>query len=140
MTGNSFVNKVLGWSRKSKNLKIVNDQISSPTWAKMLVEFTYLAIMNDHKNFPDLIKERHGIYHLTGNGYTSRYDWAKKIVTCDPKRTEQLVQTIEPVSSDEFPTPARRPLFSALDITKFVKTFNIQPPDWEESLQLAMAE
>jgi dTDP-4-dehydrorhamnose reductase len=139
LRGHSFVNKVLGWSRKNKTLRIVSDQVSSPTWAGMLAETTTHAIATSHINLLDQIRERRGIYHLAGGGYTSRYEWAKLILASDPKRTEQLVQTIEPALSVEFPTPANRPLFSALDCEKFSKTFNLHLPDWKETLQKAMA-
>jgi len=138
LRGNSFVNKVLGWSRKNKILKIVSDQVSNPTWAGMLAETTYSAIATSQANLLDGIRERRGIYHLAGRGYTSRYEWAKQILANDPNPTEQLVQTIEPALTKEFPTPAARPLFTALDCGKFTRTFNLYLPGWEESLQRAM--
>jgi dTDP-4-dehydrorhamnose reductase len=138
MLGNSFVNKVLGWSRKNTTLKIVNDQISNPTWARMLAEFSTSALIKNSIGPLENIREIRGIYHLGGIGYTSRYEWAKWILAHDPNRTEQLVQAIEPVSSDEFPTPAIRPPFSALDCSKFEGTFNLRIPDWKISLQEAM--
>jgi len=138
LRGNSFVNKVLGWSRKNKTLKIVSDQVGSPTWARMLAETTTHAITTNNANFLDILLERRGIYHLAGGGYTSRYEWAKEILANDPKRTEQLVQTIEPALSEEFPTLAKRPLFSALDCEKFTKIFALHLPEWKETLQLAM--
>jgi dTDP-4-dehydrorhamnose reductase len=121
-------------------LKIVNDQISSPTWARILAEITSRIFTQNKIDIFEKTRERRGVYHLAGTGYTSRYEWAKQIVACDPNRTEQLVQTIEPVSSKEFPTPAVRPLFSALDCNKFIKTFHLSPPKWEESLQQAMTK
>ena len=139
LRGNSFVNKVLGWSRKNKTLKIVSDQVSSPTWARLLAETTTHALAACKENLLDEIRERRGIYHLTASGYTSRYEWARRILACDPNPTEQLVQTIEPVPSGEFSTPAQRPLFSALDCGKFFNEFGLRLPSWEESLQLAMA-
>lgn len=138
LRGNSFVNKVLGWSRKNKSLKIVSDQIGCPTWARMLAALTCQAVFNNSGDLLDSLRARRGIYHLAGNGYTSRFEWAKRILALDPKRTEQLVQTIEPVSSLEFPTPAVRPLFSALNCEKFTATFGLNPPDWTESLQQAL--
>jgi len=138
LRGNSFVNKVLGWSRKNKTLKIVSDQVSSPTWAHTLAEITTQALSGNSTELLDNLKERQGIYHLAGSGYTSRYEWAKRVLDYDPNRTGQLVQTIEPALSDEFPTPATRPLFSALNCQKFIDTFNLRLPDWEESLQMAM--
>ncbi len=138
LRGNSFVNKVLEWSRKNKTLKIVSDQVSSPTWARALAEITTQAIATNKANLLDILRERRGIYHLAGSGYTSRYEWAKQILANDPNRTEQLVQTIEPALSLEFPTPATRPLFSALNCEKFNQTFKLNLPNWEESLQQAM--
>jgi len=140
LRGNSFVNKVLRWSRGNKILKIVSDQISNPTWARALAEITTQAIATNKSNPLDIFRERSGIYHLAGSGYTSRYEWAKQILANDPKRTEQLVQTIEPVSSDEFPTPAMRPLFSALNCEKFTETFGLHMPSWENALRKAMSE
>lgn len=138
LRGNSFVNKVLGWARKNKTLKIVSDQVSSPTWARKLAEITTHVISTHNANLLETLLERRGIYHLAGSGYISRYEWAKSILASDPKRTEQLVQTIEPALTLDFPTPAMRPSFSALDCTKFSNTFNIRLPNWEESLQQAI--
>jgi dTDP-4-dehydrorhamnose reductase len=138
LRGNSFVNKVLKWSRQNRNLKVVSDQISSPTWARTLAEVTGFVLAEHKADLHEAIRERSGIYHLTGGGYTSRYEWAKQILANDSESSEQIVQAIEPASSDEFPTPAIRPLFSALDCTLFEETFRLRLPDWRDTLQLAM--
>ena len=138
LRGNSFVNKVLGWARRNETLKIVSDQISNPTWSRMLAEITSLILAQNKVDLLEIIRERRGVYHLAGAGYTSRYEWAKQILANDPDRTEQLVQTIEPALTEEFLTPAARPLFSALDCTRFRKTFGLQLPDWSKTLKLAM--
>lgn len=138
--GMGFVNKVLEWGRKSETLKIVSDQISNPTWARDLAETTFSVISTHRDNLQDVMKERRGLYHLAGDGYASRYEWTKQILANDPNRTEQLVRSIEPVSSDAFPTPATRPLFSALDCSKFKQTFGFSLPDWKKSLQKALTE
>lgn len=140
MGGAGFVNKVLEWSRKNRVMRIVNDQVSNPTWARDLAEATFSVIAAHRNNLQDVMQERRGVYHLAGDGYTSRYEWARKILANDPKRTEQLVQTIEPASSVEFPTPAIRPLFSALDCSKFKDTFGFSLPAWEDALRVAMVE
>ena len=139
LRGNSFVNKVLGWARRNENLKIVSDQISNPTWARMLAEITSLMLVQNNANLLEIIRERRGVYHLAGSGYTSRYEWARQILANDPDPTKQRVQTIEPALSEDFPTPAVRPLFSALDCSLFEKTFGLQAPDWANMLKLAMA-
>ena len=138
LRGNSFVNKVLGWARKNETLKIVSDQISSPTWARTLAEITSLAIAQNKADFLEAIRERRGVCHLAGRGYTSRYEWAKHILANDPNREEQLTRTLEPGLSSDFPTPAARPLFSALDCTRFEETFDLQMPEWDSTLRLAM--
>ncbi|HET9909007.1 MAG TPA: dTDP-4-dehydrorhamnose reductase [Anaerolineales bacterium] len=140
LRGNSFVNKVLGWARKNETLKIVSDQISSPTWARMLAEITSLVIAPSKAVLFDSIRERRGLYHLAGSGYTSRYEWAKQILANDQNLEEQLTHTLEPGLTSDFPTPATRPLFSALDCARFRENFGLQMPDWNTMLNLAMAE
>lgn len=140
MQGNSFVNKVLRWARRNEFLKIVNDQISSPTWAHDLAKTTSRILEQYEAKLFERIGEKSGLYHLAGSGYTSRYEWAKQILANDPNRNEQLVRSVEPVSSDAFSTPAMRPLFSALDCSKFENTFNIKMSGWETSLYEAMRE
>lgn len=138
--GTGFVSKVLEWARKKQTLKIVSDQISNPTWARDLADAA-ISVLSAHRgNLQDVMKERRGLYHLAGGGYASRYEWARQILANASNRTEQLVQTIEPVSSDAFPTPAVRPLFSALDCSKFRETFGFSLPDWADSLRKAMTE
>ena len=135
-----FVGKVLEWARKNETLKIVSDQISNPTWARDLAWATEQVISQNQEDLYDAMRERRGIYHLTGSGYASRYEWAKQILANDPNRTGQLVRSIEPVSSEEFPTPAPRPTFTALDCSKFEATFGVKMPGWEVSLKTAMMQ
>jgi len=140
MRGNTFVNKFLSWARTNETLRVVDDQISNPTWAKALAEATYSLVSTHRDNLQDVMKERSGIYHLAGSGYVSRYEWAKQILANASDRTDILAQAIEPVPSDAFPLPAARPLFSALDCTRLEHSFNVRLPNWQASLQAAMAE
>jgi dTDP-4-dehydrorhamnose reductase len=140
LRGNSFVNKVLEWSRQKKNLKIVDDQISGPTWARTLAEITSFILSDGNQDLREVIRERGGTYHLAGSGFASRYEWAKEILANDPQPSEQIVQALEPASTEEFPTPAVRPLFSALDCTLFEERFGLRLPDWTSTLRLAMTK
>jgi len=130
----SFVSKVLAWSRQNETLKIVDDQVSNPTWARSLAEVAALILA---RGVP-YITERSGLYHLAGSGFASRMEWAKEILRLDPKPEEQLAKLILPCSSSDFPTPALRPLFSALDCSKFSAAFDLSLPQWKQALQLAM--
>jgi len=133
---NSFVTKVLEWARKQEVLKVVDDQVSNPTWARTLSEVTAQLL---NKGFDCLI-ERQGLYHVAGTGYGSRLDWAKKILELDLNKHEQIVREILPALTSDFPTPAQRPLFSALDCSLFQSTFDIPLPKWEHALRTAMTE
>jgi dTDP-4-dehydrorhamnose reductase len=140
LRGNSFVNKVLGWARKNETLKVVSDQISSPTWARTLAEITAMMIAQNHENLFEKITEKRGTYHLAGSGYASRLEWAKEILANDTRPAEQVVKNLLPAASHEFPTPANRPLYSVLDCSKFEGAFNLHLPDWKDTLRLAMQE
>jgi len=131
-----FVQKALQWSRQHKTLRIVDDQISNPTWAKMLAKTSIEVLAKGI----DYAKERKGLYHLAGEGYCSRLEWAKEILALDPKKHEQKTHEILPAKSTDFPTPAQRPTFSALNCNLFEKTFEIEIPLWQESLRVAMQE
>ena len=131
----SFVTKVLQWGRQNETLRIVDDQISNPTWARMLAEITGLILARGIGH----TKERKGLYHLAGDGFASRLQWAKQILELDPNRYEQRVKEILPASTSEFPTPAQRPLFSALNCELFSKSFELQMPVWQDALARAVA-
>jgi len=132
----SFVTKVLEWARKQEVLSIVSDQVSNPTWARTLANVTAELLGKGM----DCLREHRGLYHVAGNGYASRLDWAKKIIELDPNKHEQKVNEIVPALTSDFPTPAQRPLFSALDCSLFQATFDIPLPKWEDALKLAMNE
>lgn len=131
----SFVTKVLEWSRKQEVLKVVGDQVSNPTRARTLAEVTARLLGKGL----DCLNGNRGLYHVAGIGHASRMDWARKILELDPKKQEQTVREILPALTSDFPTPAQRPLFSALDCSLFQSTFEIPLPSWEEDLRLTMA-
>ena len=132
----NFVTKVMGWARKNEVLRVVDDQVSNPTWARMLAEITSQVLARGE----GFLQERTGLYHLAGGGYTSRYDWALEILKLDPAKHAQTLKELLPASTTEFPTPAQRPLFSALECQKFVQTFNLSLPPWKVALELALAQ
>jgi dTDP-4-dehydrorhamnose reductase len=137
--GEGFVTKVLRWSRQQETLRIVNDQVGSPTWAVMLAQQTLLALQAGGTDPYHNLQEKSGIYHLAGSGSASRYEWAQAILAADPHAVEQVCTRLEPASSAEFPTPARRPACSALDCDKVESSFNIRLPDWKSNLGTALS-
>jgi dTDP-4-dehydrorhamnose reductase len=134
----SFISKVLGWAHTQPVLKLVTDQISGPTWARVLAEATSRLVTNAGDCPFDWITQASGIYHLAGSGYCSRFEWGQQILQLDPHPQEHVVRQIIPAKTTDFPTPAQRPLFSALNCDLFTNTFHFQLPDWKFALKLAM--
>ena len=130
----SFVTKVKQWARQNQTLRIVEDQISNPTWARMLAGVCAQILSHG----TDSLRERSGLYHLAGAGHTSRLEWARLILELDSARHEQLAKEIVPALTSDYPTPAERPLFSALNCERFSDTFQIKIPGWQASLRQAM--
>lgn len=129
-----FVAKVLQWAWQNETLRIVDDQISNPTWARMLAEITSQILVRG----VGYLTERKGLYHLAGGGYASRYGWANEIIALDPKKGDHKVHRIFPVKTIDFPTPAVRPLFSALDCFLFREAFGLRLPSWQTALRMMM--
>jgi dTDP-4-dehydrorhamnose reductase len=140
LTGESFPSKVLAWARKQKVMRIVEDQVGSPTWSQMLADKTAALLSGGSESRLTWLAERVGIYHVAGKGAASRFEWAKRILELDSHPEKQLVEDVQPAHSEEFPTPAKRPEFSALDCSRFEDTFEIELPNWQTSLEEAMAE
>jgi len=135
-----FVKKVLAWARQNEVLRIVDDQIGCPTWARMLAEVTGLLMARGGEQLNEYFMPHAGIYHVAGQSDVSRFEWAQAILTHDPDREEQRAKRLEPAPGSDFPTPATRPTNTALSCSHFENTFKLRIPTWMESLQLAMEE
>jgi dTDP-4-dehydrorhamnose reductase len=115
--GSNFVDKVLSWAEKNDHLKIVDDQISSPTYTFDLADATL-----------DLLKQRAwGLYHITNSGNCSRYEWAKYILECIGWKG-----TLDTAKSSDFETKAERPGLSAISNYPLSEMF-MNIPDWQDS-------
>ena len=138
MRQGGFVNKVLQWAREQEVMRVVDDQISSPTSARMLAEVTALILAQGRDDVPGYMSEKGGLYHCAGGGSCSRYEWAKAILELDPRKQEQKVQNIERAKSREFPVPAARPNVSVLNNHKLERTFSLRMPPWQAGLRLTI--
>lgn len=132
----NFVTNVVRWAATQEEISIVDDQIGSPTWAKMLAEQTAGLLVRRY--LPDCIDEIAGVYHCAGKGAVSRYDLAKKILALMRTRAGFRPSTAIPVKTSQFPSLALRPSYSALSCTKFEKTFDVTLPAWDLSLVQAL--
>lgn len=121
----NFAKKVLEWSEGKIELKVVDDQVSSPTYTVDLAEAT-LALTN---------QKVYGLYHITNTGYCSRREWAEYIL-----RKNGWNGKVIPVKSVEFNTPAQRPGFSALDNMGFSEVVGYKMPDWKNATDRFLSE
>lgn len=133
-----FISKVLNWARTQEVMRIVDDQIGSPTWARMLAQASAQVIIQGGTSILDYLCQHRGLYHLAGAGAATRYEWARAVVEFDPNKEEQVVKQILTAKSADFPAIARRPVCSALNCDRFEETFNIHLPDWKSSIRLLM--
>ena len=133
-----FVAKVLEWARTRETIRIVDDQISGPTPARLMAEITASLISKIDATTDNWLLERKGIYHCACNGCCSRYEWAKEVLRLSSNSYRMPGQKLLCASTSDFLTPAQRPLRSCLDSSKFEKTFGMKIPHWLEALELAL--
>lgn len=138
MRQGGFVNKVLQWAREQEVMRVVDDQISSPTSARMLAEVTALILAQGRDDVYGYLHEKGGLYHCAGGGSCSRYEWAKAILELDPHKEEQVVRDLLPAKSSDFVVAANRPIVSVLDNNNLSNAFSLKQPTWEESLRSTM--
>ena len=119
--GNNFVKTMLKLGAERDELKIVADQVGTPTYAMDLADCIFKIILSD--------KAAYGTYHYSNEGVASWYDFAKAIF--DISGTE--VKTL-PIKTSEYPARAIRPAYSVMDKTKIKQAFGIEIPYWRDSL------
>lgn len=126
--GKNFVKTMLNLTSTKPELKVVFDQVGTPTYASDLANAIYDIIENRR------IEGNEGIYHFSNEGVCSWYDFTKVIAEiagnseCD----------IQPCHSDEFPSPVARPSYSVLDKTKYKNVFGRRIPYWTDSLKICI--
>ncbi len=136
----SFVSAVLRLARQREALRMVSDQVANPTFCRDLAQATALLIFGFRGRLFAAFDEARGVYHVAGEGGTSRFELARAILELDSARAEHKVRSLEPIASTEFPAAAARPAQATLDCARFAERFGIRLPPWRESLQRALAD
>jgi len=128
--GHNFVKTMLHLAKNRNELRIIADQIGTPTYAHDLAKciLTIIEKVQSEGNF-----EEYGIYHFSNEGVASWYDFAHAIF----ELKNQSINLI-PIPTEDYPTPAVRPKFSILDKRKIKQTFGIQIPHWRTSLKMCL--
>lgn len=133
--GKNFMKTMLNLTAKKPQLKVVFDQVGTPTYAYDLAQ-AISTILEDYKKETLTVNNEpyisNGIYHFSNEGVCSWFDFTKMIadyagnIGCD----------IQPCHSVEFPSPVKRPSYSVLDKTRIKTTFGIRIPFWTDSLKV----
>lgn len=116
----NFLYKMQKWAQGKSSLKVVSDQTSVPTYTEDIVTYTLKSIEADLK----------GLYHLTNSGYAARNEVASFFFKTLKRDIEIL-----PADSAAFPSPASRPVFSAMDNTKLSQALGLEIPSWEDAIE-----
>ena len=127
--GKNFVDTILSKAKNEKTLKVVDDQVGSPTYTKDLAKAIHVLLdkffMHNAQH-----NTQYGIYHVSNAGGVSWYAYAKAILRLAKAKTKTI-----PIFSDELGRLARRPAMSVLDNSKFIKFTGHRMRSWEEALR-----
>lgn len=132
--GKNFVKTMLNLTATKPQLKVVFDQVGTPTYARDLADAILVTIEDYKKESLTMNPEpftKNGIYHFSNEGVCSWYDFTKMIAEI----AGYTLCDIQPCHSDEFPSPVKRPSFSVLDKTKIKDVYGIYVPYWITSLK-----
>jgi dTDP-4-dehydrorhamnose reductase len=131
----NFVLAMLKLARAKSELKIVDDQIGAPTWARDYADATAELLAN-----PTRLREAPGIYHLSAQSYCSRLQWAQRVID-DAKKASRITTgwaELFPTTTALYPHPAPRPLYTATNNQKVEQAFGLTMPEWGERVDAFM--
>lgn len=123
LRGANFLLTMLSLAKQKTHLRVVADQIGAPTWSRMLAQGTALLLPKAHR------EKITGIYHIASSGKTSWHEFATAIFDL-----HEIKLQVDAISTDEYPTLAKRPKNSLLNQDKLEQEFGLRMPDWKQSL------
>ena len=130
--GQNFLRTMLRLFTTREEVRVVNDQWGAPTWSRHIAETTALALAR-LLHAPDPVAYC-GVYHLAAAGVTTWHGFARAIWERVPASV-RCCREVVPITTAEYPTPARRPVRAVLDGGKLERVFGLRLPDWETGLR-----
>ena len=130
--GHNFVKTMLRLGKEKEEISVVFDQVGTPTYAADLAKAILDIIRYTQEDTTNFVP---GLYHFSNEGVASWFDFAKAIFVI-----QKMDCRINPVLSDKFPTPAKRPAYSVLNKSKIKDTFRLEIPYWRDSLKSCLQE
>ena len=132
-SGRNFLNTILRLAGQQQELRIVDDQTGTPTYSRALSSNTAQIVRRLSDDWDN--EDKVGTFNMTCRGSTTWYGFA-----CEIFRLAEMENVhINPVTTSEFPTPAKRPHYSVLDNAKLEKIYGVKLPDWRDSLKECLA-
>jgi len=133
--GQNFFLTIQRLAKEREELRIVADQIGSPTWSRLIADMTAQVLSQLYSpRFQTDLSEISGIYNLTCGGQTNWCEFAQRISERAPKPPRVL-----PIPTSDYPAPAKRPLYSVLSNQKLAQTFGLELPDWQAALNICLS-
>jgi dTDP-4-dehydrorhamnose reductase len=135
--GTNFVRTILRLAREKPELPVVNDQVGSPSWSRILARSTA-----DLLRRRELAAGKNGIYHLSAAGHVSRFAFAQYIIGTMRaiSGTAEGWASVRPITSDQYPLPAKRPRAPVTSKEKIKRVFGVEMPTWQEQVQAYLEE
>ncbi|MFS2137254.1 dTDP-4-dehydrorhamnose reductase [Duganella sp. Dugasp56] len=130
--GKNFLLTMLRLAKERDELKVVADQHGAPTWSRTIADTTALVLSQAHAGGREWWVQNSGVYHLSAQGQTTWFDFTRAIV-----EEAGLSCRVLPITSAEYPVPARRPQYSVMSSERLMARF-CRLPDWKEALHLCM--
>jgi dTDP-4-dehydrorhamnose reductase len=139
LRGKNFLLTMLKLAKEREELKIVDDQIGSPTWSCTIAQVTAQIVAQGAGNWPEFVDKKSGLYHLTSTGETSWYGFAKRIFELTEGVEERELKSVLPIGSEFYPSPTQRPDYSLLGVGELERSFGLRLPGWDEALGMALS-
>lgn len=153
--GRNFLLTILKLATQREELRIVNDQIGAPTWSREIASATTRVLDqlfgSNHEG--SSLQDLRGIYHMTAGGEANWFQFAEAILIearRNPRKASKfagaseglpfIVRRVTPISTSEYPTPARRPAYSVLSNSRLMRNFSVQLPEWRAQLISVFAD
>jgi dTDP-4-dehydrorhamnose reductase len=136
--GKNFLLTMLKLGSERPELRVVADQIGAPTWARTIaVATSHIVAQGAAAADAEWWARRSGVYHLTSAGETSWCGFAEAIFDI---AMGSRAPAVVPISSSEYPTPAKRPANSRMSLEKLSEVFGLRMPEWGDALRLCLGE
>jgi dTDP-4-dehydrorhamnose reductase len=138
-TGSNFLRTIVRLVRERKELRVVADQIGAPTSANLIADTVARIITKSSDNFRETFARAQGLVNVAASGETSWYGFAAAIVAGLKARGIALaVENIVPIATADYPTKARRPTNSRLDLARLREVFGSETSDWGDALAIEL--